>query len=287
MDARSPSTRSTDEGRAGATAAPVPASRISTPYAGAEHETYEFPELDVRLPSPAFEASPSRYRLTATGAGDDETQWGWLVARVLVVEDQPLVGRTVKRQLGGHGLDVEVVATKAEALRRLRGPVRLDGFLLDLRLEGDLDGLDVLDAVIAAHPNTPRAMMSGHLSPVALDRAMLFGTAFICKPCGKRQLARFALDVLSTCITETALRAHVVDFAMRAGLSPTEQTILASLVAGGSRNDYATRASVSSKTVDAQIGNTLLKAKSAGVEVGDIKDLVATLLRTARICDRR
>jgi FixJ family two-component response regulator len=209
------------------------------------------------------------------------------VARVLVVDDQPLVGRTVKRQLGALGLDVDLVETKTDAFRRLRVATELDGFVLDVRLQGDLDGLDVLDAVIAARPNTPRAMMSGRLSTVVLDRAMLFGTAFICKPCGKGQLARFALDVLSTYITEAELRRHVVDFGMRARLSPTEQTILATLVAGDSRKEYATKASVSSKTVDAQIGNTLLKAKSAGVEVDDIKDLVATLLRTARIGMRR
>ena len=97
---------------------------------------------------------------------------------------------------------------------------------------------------------------------------MLVGTAFICKPCGREQLARFALDALSTCITEPDLHARRGLWNARS-LSSTEQTILATLAAGGSRRGYATQASVSSKTVDAQIGNILLKAKSAGLQIDD------------------
>jgi CheY-like chemotaxis protein len=72
-----------------------------------------------------------------------------------------------------HGLAVDVVGTKAAAVSALQSATSWDGLLLDVRLDGDVDGLDVLDIVVASRPESPRALISAWLAPGVVNRAEL------------------------------------------------------------------------------------------------------------------
>ena len=66
-------------------------------------------------------------------------------ARVLVVDDEPVVLNSCDRILSGEGIEVEGAATGHDALRRAEGN-GFDLMLLDLRLNGNVQaGEAVLD----------------------------------------------------------------------------------------------------------------------------------------------
>lgn len=100
-------------------------------------------------------------------------------ARVLVVDDEPYVGKTMRRILGASH-DVEVVASAQAALERLAQPPAPDVILCDLMMPG-MTGMDLHAALLARDPaaaarmvfvtggalhETPRAFLAGVANPV-------------------------------------------------------------------------------------------------------------------------
>ncbi|MDQ2748220.1 MAG: response regulator transcription factor, partial [Actinomycetota bacterium] len=72
------------------------------------------------------------------------------MARLLVVEDDPPIGRALQTGLSGHGHDVTCVSTGREGLDAIRrGPFELA--LIDLGLP-DLDGIDLCRRIRADQP---------------------------------------------------------------------------------------------------------------------------------------
>jgi two-component system, NtrC family, nitrogen regulation response regulator NtrX len=83
-------------------------------------------------------------------------------ARVLVVDDEPGIRKTLAQVLGDEGYEVESAGTGAEALERVLAPGRApDAVFLDVWLP-DLDGLAVLERLRAARVDVPVVMISGH-----------------------------------------------------------------------------------------------------------------------------
>lgn len=69
--------------------------------------------------------------------------------RVLVVDDEPLVGAALKRVLAGH--DVTVVESGAAALARIEGSSSFDVIVCDVMMPG-MSGPRVYEAVSASYP---------------------------------------------------------------------------------------------------------------------------------------
>lgn len=78
-------------------------------------------------------------------------------ARILVVDDEPAIVRTVQTTLIRHGFQVDTAATGREALTR-QSAYHPDLVLLDLGLP-DGDGLEIIRQV-RAHSNTPIVVLS-------------------------------------------------------------------------------------------------------------------------------
>ena len=74
-----------------------------------------------------------------------------LRGRVLVVDDDPLVGRSMARLLHGQH-EVTVLTSPAEALARLQGGERWDAILCDLMMP-ELSGMDVEERLLASAPD--------------------------------------------------------------------------------------------------------------------------------------
>ncbi|MFT3768330.1 MAG: sigma-54 dependent transcriptional regulator [Minicystis sp.] len=102
-------------------------------------------------------------------------------ARVLVVDDEPVVRRTLARALMGRGIAVDTAEGGAAALDLLRTRA-IDAVLLD-RAMPDMDGLAVLSRVRQEHPEVEIVMMVPAGDPGAAERA-LKGGAFdvVAKP---------------------------------------------------------------------------------------------------------
>jgi len=78
--------------------------------------------------------------------------------RLLVVDDDPALARTLRRALGIEGFAVECASDGAEALQRLAG-ARFDAVVLDLAMPR-LDGLAVCRRMRARRDRTPVLMLT-------------------------------------------------------------------------------------------------------------------------------
>ena len=97
--------------------------------------------------------------------------------RVLIVDDDTLDRRAVRRALLASGLDVEVAEADrgAEALARLASEP-FDAVLLDLQFP-DEDGLEILHEVQARGIGTPVIMLTGHGNEMVAVELMKAGAA--------------------------------------------------------------------------------------------------------------
>jgi CheY-like chemotaxis protein len=101
--------------------------------------------------------------------------------RVLVVDDDAVVGRSISRVLGGGGYQVRETLSGSEALEELRHQ-RYDLVFTDLRMPG-LDGLEVASRVRREHPGLPVVVVTGYGSERSETRARDLGVAaFLRKP---------------------------------------------------------------------------------------------------------
>jgi two-component system, OmpR family, response regulator MprA len=78
--------------------------------------------------------------------------------RLLVVDDDPALARTLRRALGVEGYDVECAGDGAEALQRLSGS-RFDAVVLDVSMPR-LDGLAVCRRMRERRDRTPVLMLT-------------------------------------------------------------------------------------------------------------------------------
>jgi two-component system, NtrC family, response regulator AtoC len=103
------------------------------------------------------------------------------IATVLVVDDDPAVGKVIGAQLGQAGIHADYARSGQEALDLLaRRPI--DVMVTDLRMPG-MDGMELLANAAAQWPEVPVVMMTAHGTvPLAVE-AMKRGAAdFVMKP---------------------------------------------------------------------------------------------------------
>jgi DNA-binding NtrC family response regulator len=101
--------------------------------------------------------------------------------KVLVLDDEPIVGRRLQPALAKVGCDVEVFDAPRPALERI-ATTRFDVVVTDIRME-EIDGLEVLEKVLARWPETRVIMITGYATVEVAREAMAKGAFdFIAKP---------------------------------------------------------------------------------------------------------
>ncbi len=101
--------------------------------------------------------------------------------RILVVDDEAVVRRSVSRIFGGDAYEVETAASGAAALERLqdRG---FDLVVTDLKMPG-MNGIEVLKAIRVLQPGTPVILITGYATVDTAVEAMKCGAVeYIPKP---------------------------------------------------------------------------------------------------------
>ena len=92
--------------------------------------------------------------------------------RILIVEDDPDTAHAVGSALAEDGASFDVTGSGEEALRMWTAS-RHDLLILDLGLAGQMDGIDVFQAVRKVHGRPPRAViLSGSDAATASARAL-------------------------------------------------------------------------------------------------------------------
>jgi DNA-binding NtrC family response regulator len=117
--------------------------------------------------------------------------------KVLVVDDDPVVGQSFDRVLSRKGYAVITAANGDEALAKLATET-YDIVFTDLRMPG-MDGLEVAEQVKARQPWTPVVIVTGYGSKPSEDRARALGVAeFLNKPLSPEMIEDSAAKALST-----------------------------------------------------------------------------------------
>jgi DNA-binding NtrC family response regulator len=83
------------------------------------------------------------------------------IARVLVVDDEPLIRWSLSEMLSDFGYDVEQAGDGRTAVERLSTPARFDVVLLDFRLP-DSNDLGLLSTVRRLSPGTRVILMTAY-----------------------------------------------------------------------------------------------------------------------------
>lgn len=116
-------------------------------------------------------------------------------ARILVVDDDPIQGRTAHRVLTHLGYDTDVMESGARALALLEAPGqsrRYDVLLLDVMLNEELDGWQLLDRIRQLEPDQRAVLASGRS---ARRDPLARGVSWVAKP--------YTLEGLSKAIEAT------------------------------------------------------------------------------------
>jgi DNA-binding NtrC family response regulator len=100
---------------------------------------------------------------------------------VLLLDDEPIVGKRLKPALAKIGCNVEVFEDPRQALDRIHRKT-FDIVVTDIRMD-EIDGLEVLEHVIRKSPRTKVIMITGYAMMEVAREAMEKGAYdFISKP---------------------------------------------------------------------------------------------------------
>jgi DNA-binding NtrC family response regulator len=109
--------------------------------------------------------------------------------RILVVDDEEIVLRSVLRVLGESGYDLETARNGADALKRI-DEAAFDLLLLDIMMP-QVDGLEVLQRVKESHPDVEVVMITGLAQVQTAVRSMKLGAFdYLPKPFEPDELKR-------------------------------------------------------------------------------------------------
>jgi CheY-like chemotaxis protein len=116
-------------------------------------------------------------------------------ARVLVVDDDPVVARSIDRVLTGKGYAVITAHDGPEALDKL-AQGKYDAVFTDIRMPG-MDGLEVAKRIKETQPWLPVVIVTGYGSPASEARAQALGVAgFLHKPLSPEMIETCAREAL-------------------------------------------------------------------------------------------
>ena len=129
-----------------------------------------------------------------------------LATQVMVVEDERIVALHLRRQLLKLGYDVVFIASSGEQVLRQVEDLRPDVILMDIHIEGKMDGIETV-ARLPAEFNIPVIYLTAYSEEAVLERARTtkpFG--YLLKPFSERELHATIQMALERRKVEVALR---------------------------------------------------------------------------------
>ncbi len=119
--------------------------------------------------------------------------------KLLVIDDEPIVGKRLKPALEKSGYIVEVCETGSEALKRINEH-HFDIVVTDVRMD-EVDGMEILDKVTQKSPQTKVIIITGYATIEIAREAIAKGAFdFIAKPFKPnelREIIQKAAEVLN------------------------------------------------------------------------------------------
>jgi DNA-binding NtrC family response regulator len=116
--------------------------------------------------------------------------------RLLVIDDEPIVGKRLQQVFAKMGFDVETYTSALSAMEAMeRDP--FDIVVTDLKMEG-MDGMEVLERVKERNPDTKVIIITGYAQLDTASEAFRKGVFdFIAKPFRLDELKRVILRAMT------------------------------------------------------------------------------------------
>jgi CheY-like chemotaxis protein len=118
-------------------------------------------------------------------------------AKILVVEDEALIGEMVADALEEQGFEVFLVSNAADALRHLESGAQIDALFTDIHLPGGMDGSELASRVRALRPDMPIVYASGQWHPSDSER-LVPRSMFLAKPYDPRDAGSLLMRLVAT-----------------------------------------------------------------------------------------
>jgi DNA-binding NtrC family response regulator len=116
-------------------------------------------------------------------------------ANILVVDDDPLICKQLKKVLTHDGHQVLTVQSGEAALEHIAAQ-EFDVALIDLKLKG-IGGMKVLDTLRQQSPTTVAIILTGHATLETVSKALRQGAHdYLFKPCRAKELRKSVRDGL-------------------------------------------------------------------------------------------
>jgi DNA-binding NtrC family response regulator len=147
------------------------------------------------------------------------------MATILIVDDDAAIRDGISETVGDFGHGSRLAGSGREALRILAAE-EIDGVLLDLRMPGDMDGIEVLRRVRECENPPPVAVLTAFASAENTIEAMRLG-AFdhLTKPVGRQELAALLSRMLVRQSAAVATQLGVADTGGLIGASPAMRNV--------------------------------------------------------------
>ena len=179
---------------------------------------------------------------------------------VFVVDDNPGVRRSLKALVEAEGMAVRTFATASEFLAAY-DPGESGCLVLDIRLRGGRNGLDIQDELRRRHATLPIIVVTGYGDVPTSVRAFKGGAVdYLEKPVPPKRLT----ERIRACIEidrrarEVALRRSALADRI-AQLTPRERTVMDLLALGKSSKSIAVTLHISVRTVESHRRTVLRK----------------------------
>ncbi len=126
--------------------------------------------------------------------------------RLVIVEDEGILALDIQRHLVGAGFDVRGVAADSESAIALVEAEKPDLVLMDIRIQGELDGIETA-AALRARFDVPVVYLTAHSDAKTMERAQLTEPmGYLLKPFKKPDLQNVVTIALARSANERALR---------------------------------------------------------------------------------
>ena len=189
-----------------------------------------------------------------------------ILARVLVIDDDPFVRSSLTAGLAHYGIQVVEALENGSRANELLRQENIDVAIVDLDLGAGPSGIDICTSLRASKQDIGLVLLTSYQDPRVFDPA---GPALPkgCRFISKSELHDFKLLVESVLAARAKPLAHIKDgFSAASTLTSIQLEVLKSLAGGLSSSEIAAQRGVSVKAVE-----SLIAKIQAAVGVGKSK----------------
>jgi DNA-binding NarL/FixJ family response regulator len=179
--------------------------------------------------------------------------------QVLIVEDDALVARSLKRSLRQQAVRSVLASSLADASQILEDEEMLGAMILDLHLP-DGSGLTLLEH----GERIPTMVLTGYPTEDAMRRAVAHGALFMQKPARADEISSFLRWARGEARPLLVLQKEVRALAEHIGLTPRERDVLMSAARGMDQTEIADFLGVKETTVATHVRRIREQADARG-----------------------